>query len=105
MGRRSKTKGARGERDAAAFLRQYYPDAARGASQTRGGEDAPDVDNSPYWVEVKFYENLAVEKWVAKAESDSKNSGKEPMVMMRCNRGEWIVAMRASRFFEVVKND
>ena len=52
MGRAQREKGKRGEREAVQALQAIYPRAHRGW-QSRDGSDAPDVDATPYWVEVK----------------------------------------------------
>lgn len=45
-------KGHNFERQVAAEFRTIWPEASRGA-QSRSGDDAPDVDNTPWWVECK----------------------------------------------------
>jgi len=52
-GSRSRRKGAAHERLVAEWLRGLWPDAARGLGQTRSGSEVADVENTPFWVEVK----------------------------------------------------
>ena len=100
MSAKSRNKGARGERDAAKFLAEFFSGAARGASQTRGGGVAPDVDGAGrFWVEVKLRKSPEFEKWVAQAERDAAGKGLLPVVMAKADYKEWVVMMRASEFF------
>lgn len=54
----SRDKGKRGEREAVSLWSRWFPHAKRGL-QYRSGVDAPDVDSTPYWVEVKYYAKLS----------------------------------------------
>jgi len=56
VGRKSRTKGAQGERDVANALKSIYPHAARGGllqSQYGTDSNACDVEYTPWWIEVK----------------------------------------------------
>jgi hypothetical protein len=53
-GKMSRDKGKRGEYEARDFLKRWFPDACRGANQSRSGSDAADVENTPFWVEAKL---------------------------------------------------
>lgn len=52
MGKRSRTKGKRFEREVVNRLRVYWPNVRRGWWQAKGGAVVPDVEGSPYWLEV-----------------------------------------------------
>ena len=53
MGRASRSKGQRGERALAAWLRERgYPEARRGLSQSSGAREC-DVEGTEWWLEVK----------------------------------------------------
>lgn len=106
-GKRSRDKGARGEREAAAFLSQWFPKAARGVSQTRGGIDGPDVEGIyGLWVEVKRLAAPQSSAWLLKAHSDLAISASKfprpntvPIVLQRGDRGAFSVVCDAEWFF------
>ena len=106
-GRRSRDKGARGEREAAAFLSAWFPGAERGVSQTRGGIDGPDVEGVyGLWVEVKRLAAPQAEKWMAQAENDLAEAATKfprlntvPIVVFRGDRGRYRVVIDAEWFF------
>lgn len=56
MGLKSRSKGKRGERLVANKLKEIWPTAQRGLTQSRGAIQ-PDVTGTPYWVEVKIGKN------------------------------------------------
>lgn len=102
MGRASREKGKRGEREWANYLRQRGIDARRGR-QYAGHPDAPDVVGIDGWFcEVKRRERLAVEKWVEQAEADA---GPEDRVYVahRRNGKPWLVTLRACDFVELLR--
>lgn len=91
----SRAKGARGEREFAAFLRGHGFDARRG-QQFAGGADSPDiVSESLSWlhIEVKRVEHFNVAKACAQAARDS--AGKPWIVAHRRNRKPWFITMDA----------
>lgn len=53
-GKMSRDKGKRGEYEARDFLKRWFPEARRGANQSRNGADAADVEGTPFWVEAKL---------------------------------------------------
>ncbi len=91
MGKASRDKGARGEREAAVFLQQWFPKAERGVNQARGGIDGPDVEGVyGLWTEVKRIGSALPEKWISQAEADLIVSatkfprpGVQPIVLFR----------------------
>jgi hypothetical protein len=52
-GKGARAKGATFERDVAILLRRVWPAAKRGLGQARQGREVPDVDGTPYWIELK----------------------------------------------------
>lgn len=94
----SRAKGARGEREFAAFLREHGFEARRG-QQFSGSPDSPDVvHNIPgLHVEVKRQERWEPEKWYAQAVRDA-SPDEVPVVAMKKNRGEWMVMLSADDF-------
>lgn len=117
-GRRSREKGARGEREAAGFLSQWFSTARRGFSQTRGGAEAPDVDGVPgLFVEVKRLKAPQACGWLNHAQHDldtlrsqpltpeliiagyQPRRGDVPIVLMRGDKDRFVVAIDAEWFF------
>lgn len=97
----SKQKGARGEREFAAFLTERGYEARRG-QQFKGGEDSPDVlTNLPFHFEVKRTERFQPHEALAQAVRDS-NGGKVPVVAHRRNRGEWVALLRMSDLLDLL---
>jgi len=94
MGKASRDKGKRGERDARNFVRKEWqaPNCIRSAQVS--GSFSSDVMYGPdgIHIEVKFYKRIAACRWMEQAEEDAKE-GEVPMVMFRENGGQWYVAM------------
>ncbi len=92
MGRMSRNKGKRGEREAAKELARVLGIEARRGIQFQGGPDSPDVSTElDDWlhIEVKRCERLAVYAALEQAKEDA--NGKVPLVMHRRNGKPWIV--------------
>lgn len=93
----SRQKGARGEREWAAYLRDHGIDARRG-QQFSGSPDSPDVVSEMLGrfvhMEVKRVEALRLEPAMAQAERDCPEN-KVPVVVHRKNRTPWLVTLRA----------
>ena len=90
----SRSKGKRGEQEVAVMLRDAFPwlDPHRGA-QTRKGDDACDVEGTPWFVEVKRRKaRCNIPEAMEQATRDS--DGRPPVVFSRRDRGEWLVTMR-----------
>lgn len=89
MGKLSRDKGKRGERELAGILREYGYDAKRGV-QYHGGPESPDVTGLPgIHIEVKRTERLSLYDALAQSKADAGND--MPVVMHRRNNSEWIV--------------
>ena len=96
MGKASRDKGKRGEQEVAILLREAWPwlDPHR-AIQARKGDDYPDIDGTPFYVEVKRTKGpLAMPKVMAKLEAEADH--RPPVIFARCDSGQWLVTMRAS---------
>jgi hypothetical protein len=98
----SKSKGARSEREFAAFLREYFGVNARRGVQYQGSADSPDVvsDFTDIAFEVKH-----VEKSYQQAVSDAA-CHQVPVVAHRRNHSDWLVTFKASdikKFIEAIK--
>lgn len=95
VGKASRDKGKRGEREVAILLREAFPwlDPHRGM-QSRSGSDAADVEGTPWFCEVKRVKARADIKG-AMAQAIEATDGRPPVVFSRVNGGEWLVTMRA----------
>jgi hypothetical protein len=96
----SRSKGKRGELEAAKFLRERGVPARRG-QQFKGGGDSPDVASA--WddvhIEVKRVEIGNPYLWLEQAIRDA--GPKLPIVMHKRNLRDWIVVMRAEDFIQL----
>ena len=100
MGKMSKAKGARGERECASILRGYGYDTRRGC-QFKGGEDSPDVVGLPkIHIECKRVERLNIDNALAQATKDAKDD-EIPIVFHRKNRTKWKVTLSADLFMYI----
>ncbi len=101
----SRAKGARGERELAAFLQSHGYEARRG-QQNSGGSDSPDVkhDIPGVHIECKRTETLSV--YVAMAQA-AKDAGRTltPTVWHKRNNKEWLVILRAEDFLSYAALD
>lgn len=95
-------KGKRGERAWRDELLAHGYNARRG-QQFAGTPDSPDVicpDLPGFHFEVKCVERLNLGEAMAQAMDDAGE--KTPIVAHKRNRGEWMVTMRASDWFEML---
>ena len=94
MGLRSRNKGKRGEREAAAELRRLFGADARRGRQYCGGDESPDVatDIDDVHFEVKRCESLRLYEALAQAIADAGD--KIPVVLHRQNRQPWVAIVR-----------
>ena len=93
MGARSRRKGAVGERELAAWLRERGYEARRG-QQFSGSPESPDVVCSgvPFHFECKRTERIRLYDAIAQATADAGD--RIPVVAHRRNRGEWLAVLR-----------
>ena len=104
VGRRSRQKGAQGERDVANELRVIYPDAARGGllqTQYGRGSNACDVEHTPWWVEVKRGARPNIQG--AFEQATDETDGRPPLVVSRKDRSVWLATMSLDRFIHLVR--
>jgi hypothetical protein len=100
MGRSQRSKGQRGEREAASAWRVVYPDARRG-SQSRSGRDSADVEGTPWWLEVKTLARIAAIRHLEQAEAAT--DGRPCVVRLREDRDrQAVVLLREELFLEIL---
>lgn len=96
----SRAKGCRGEREAAAKIREYGYDARRG-QQFSGANGDADVEGLPgVHIEVKRKERLNVYEAMKQSIRDAKDDD-IPIVMHRKNGEDWLVILEFDRFMEL----
>lgn len=101
MGKMSREKGKRGEREVAKLIKAFgFADARRG--QQYNGLDGDDVVGLPgFHVEVKRVEHFQLWKALEQAGNDARQ-GDEPIVFHRKNGKPWVVVMYADTFLGLV---
>lgn len=102
MGRMSRQKGKRGEREFAAFLCSLGVEARRGV-QYHGGPDSPDVVSSlPVHWEVKRVERFDLHGSLSQS-IDEAPPGKMPVVAHRRNNGDWVAILRMADLIKLMR--
>lgn len=99
MGSSARRKGAEGERELAAFLRERGIEATRNA---RNGISTDDIAHSLEGIhlEVKRTERAEPLKWSRQAEKDAGD--RVPVVVWRSNGEPWRVILRAEHFLHLI---
>ena len=94
MGMRSRSKGKRGEMEAAAEISRLFHVAARRGRQYQGGDDSPDVVTGIPGIhfEVKRVESLRLYPAVEQAAAEA--GGGLPVVLHRPNGKPWVAIVR-----------
>lgn len=100
-GKASQRKGADGERELAAILREYGYIVERGGSMSFG--EVPDIVGLPgVHVEVKRCEQVRFSEWMKQAEKDSERfCDGVPVVFHRRSREGWRVTMNLADFMRL----
>ena len=103
MGKMSRDKGKRGEREVAALIRSHGFNAKRG-QQHRGGVDSPDIiHNIPNVnLEVKFREDVSLFATLKRIGYETPLN-KWPVVFYRQLRKPWIIFMDADDFLYIME--
>lgn len=95
IGRRSRSKGKRAERQAAEAIREVLGLDCRRSQQFKGTSDSADVlvdGVSELFVEVKMVEKLNLS--VAMATAIEQAADKLPVIMHRKSREPWLLTLR-----------
>lgn len=106
MGKMSREKGKRYEREIASKLKEYGYDARRTAQYCGNTGDASDVVGlDGIHIEAKHQEKIMIYDWMAQAINDSSEEGKGniPAVFFRKNHCETLVCMRFDDFMKLYK--
>lgn len=100
-GKASQRKGADGERELAAVLREYGYEIKRGGSMSFG--EVPDLVGLPgVHIEVKRCEQVRLSEWMQQDERDSQHfKDGLPAVFHRRSREVWRVTMNLADFMRI----
>lgn len=95
MGKPSRDKGKRGEREAAAELNKLFDCEAHRAQQYCGADHDADIkcNIDGLHFEVKRQERMQLYKWMEQAENDKRYS-EIPVVLTRQNNKPWLLAIQ-----------
>lgn len=106
MGKSSRDKGKRGEREFAALLRSLGFDEARRTVQYCGNTgDADDVAGvEGLHFEVKRCETTKIGEWTKQAARDCTDTNKVPVVAHRRNGEPWLITIPAIDFLLIYKD-
>ena len=106
MGKYSRDKGARFEREIANRLKEVFgPRTTRSSGQCFKGDLRADVDCPEIWVECKVGKRPNIKAALDQAEEAEAgaNTGKSPVAICKWDRQEPIVSMRLDYFMELIK--
>lgn len=102
MGKTSREKGKRGEREFAALCRKHGFNEARRGQQFNGIEGKDVVGLPGFHVEVKRVERLNLSAAMDQAQEDAAE-GEIPIVAHRKNREPWRITIAAEEFLKIIK--
>ena len=106
MGKYSRDKGARFEREIANRLKEVFgPRTTRSSGQCFKGDLRADVDCPEIWVECKVGKRPNIKAALEQAEEAeaSARTGKSPVAICKWDRQEPIASMRLDYFIELLK--
>jgi len=102
MGKPSRDKGKRGERELASALRSHGYDCRRGQQYCGSSGDADVIGLPGVHIECKRVEKLNLSDAMSQSISGAR-PGEKPCVMYRRNNAPWLVTMRLDDFMEVYR--
>lgn len=104
MGLKSRRKGQKGEREAAAAIRNAIGIECRRGQQFKGGSDSPDIaTDSPLHFEIKRLRRIAILAALRQAESESA-ADRLPLALVREDGDtEWVAIVRLARLPELAR--
>ena len=104
MGKMSREKGKRYEREVAAALSDYGYNCRRTSQYCGNTGDASDVMGLPgVHIECKHCEQFRIYDWMTQAIHDSAKKGDMPAVFFRKNNCETLVCMRLDDWMTLYK--
>lgn len=106
MGKFSRDKGKRGEREIASLLRSYGYDNCHRGQQFNGSDGSADVVGLPgLHLEIKRVEKLNLYDAMSQSKNDAAAAGQneKPVVMHRKNNCEWLVTMELKEWIELYR--
>tara|TARA_R110002012_G_scaffold930_2_gene3910 strand:+ start:2150 stop:2542 length:393 start_codon:yes stop_codon:yes gene_type:complete len=106
MGKYSRDKGARFEREIANRLKEVFgPRTTRSSGQCFSGDLRADVDCPEIWVECKVGKRPNIKAALEQAEEAEAGAktGKSPVAICKWDRQEPIASMRLDFFIELIK--
>jgi Holliday junction resolvase len=106
MGKFSRDKGARFEREIANRLKEVFGSrVTRSSGQCFSGDTRADVDCPNLWVECKVGKRPNIKAALEQAEEarESSESTKTPIAICKWDRDEPIASMRVDTFIEFLK--
>lgn len=105
MGKMSREKGKRGEREIASKLREYGYNCHRGQQFSGANGDADVVGLPGVHLEIKRVEKLNLYDAMSQAIRDANAAGNDeiPVVMHRKNNCGWLVTMELDGFMEIYR--
>jgi len=104
MGLGSRTKGARGELEAAEALTRIGLDCSRTAQRTgKTGMADLECDGVNLHIEVKRTERLNPYRYMDQAIADSQRTRRKPLVVMRSSHKPWLILCRLDDLPSIVE--
>lgn len=100
----SRQKGARGERELAAVLRDHGFECRRGQQYCGANGDADVVGIPGVHIECKRVESLNIHKAMEQAKSDAREN-ELPAVFHRKNGKPWLVTMTLEDWMKIFKGE
>lgn len=100
----SRQKGARGERELAAVLREHGFECRRGQQFCGANGDADVVGLPGIHIECKRVESLNIYKAIEQAKSDAREN-ELPAVFHRKNGKPWLVTMTLEDWMKIFKGE
>lgn len=101
LGRKSRRKGQNFERLIANELKQLWPEAKRGLQSRGGTKEVPDIENTPFYFELKHGNTTYPKKALEQAREAS--DGRTPIAITRDTNGPILVTMDFEEFMSLHK--
>lgn len=94
MGMKSRNKGKRGEREAAAEVSRLFRTEANRGCQFAGGADSPDIRTAIEQVHFEVKRAEALRLYAALAQAARDAGERIPVVLHKQNRQPWVAIVR-----------